>query len=116
MFLTLREGLVDNISAPKKHHKKHGSHKKTGHKKHGKKAKKPHASSMLQLNSDIQMGSLSKNKLRSHLGVRMRDDDVTIDEAASMELGGLAKGIIKEEKMEEAASSSIDPYLETQAA
>ena len=69
---------------------------------------------MLQLNSDIQMGSLSKNKLRSHLGVRMRDDDVTVDEAASMELGGLAKGMIKEEKMEEAATSPNDQYLENQ--
>ena len=47
LFLTLREGIVETIDT-----KKHKHHKK-GHKK------KPHAKSLLQLDSDIQLDALS---------------------------------------------------------
>ena len=59
LFLTLREGIVDTIDTKKQKHK---HHKKGGHKKQKKHGDKPHAASLLQIDSDIQMEASSLSK------------------------------------------------------
>ena len=79
LFLTLREGIVENIDSKKQEkHEKHKHHKKGAHKHQKNHENKPHASNLLQLDADIQLDASSLSKIRTHqktnLGVRMRDD------------------------------------------
>ena len=54
LFLTLREGIVENIDSKKQEkHEKHKHHKKGAHKHQKNHDDKPHASNIIQLESDI---------------------------------------------------------------
>jgi hypothetical protein len=100
LFLTLREGIVETIDS-----KKHKHHKK-------KKHSKPHASNLIQLDADIQLevASLSHQRSRS----RLRDDDMSPDEAAEKALHGMAHSVIGEEKAELASNKpSIDLKIDS---
>lgn len=129
LFLTLRESIVQNIEEAHTSNKtiegNEAHHKSHGKKKHHHKKKAPKNTQMLQLDSDIQMEAASlqktdmKSAVKSHtrnaqkIKARARDDDMSPDEMADVELAAMAHSAIGQQRKEQnMLNQAKNPYAQ----